>query len=134
MIEKFPTPGSCVEVGGLTVISAHGMTVTVAAGLSTGVPHAPLTRTQYLVVSSGVTVSLFELVPTGLLVSPDSPRYHWYERVLPVAVTCSCVDWPSEMLVLAGGTVMAGSAQVAVTVAVLLSTVSASQVCPTRTQ
>jgi hypothetical protein len=59
------------------VQGAAVLTVTVAERLSTD-PKALLTRTQYEVVAvnEGV-VNEASLVPTGLLVSPAVPWYHW---------------------------------------------------------
>jgi hypothetical protein len=52
-------------------------TVTVAAGLSAGGAHWPVTRTQYEVVLVGLTVT-DELVapPIGLAVFPELPVNH----------------------------------------------------------
>ena len=60
------------------------MTVTIKVWLSTGAPHAPLMCTQYDVVSCGLTVRRFELVPTGVLRSPTTPLNHWNVSALPV--------------------------------------------------
>lgn len=58
------------------VVYVHAVTVTVAAELSVK-PQAFETRTQYVVVAGGVTLS-DEAVPplTGALVVPALPEYH----------------------------------------------------------
>ena len=55
----------------------QGATVTVAAGLSAGGAHWPVTRTQYEVVAVGLTVT-DELVapPIGLAGFPEVPVNH----------------------------------------------------------
>jgi hypothetical protein len=57
----------------------HGATVTVTAGLSAVGAHCPVTRTQYEVVTVGLTVMELLLVdpPIGLVVTPELPLYHW---------------------------------------------------------
>jgi hypothetical protein len=62
---KLPMPGFGAAVGVWISRSAHGVTLIVAVGLSTGVPHAPLTRTQYCVVITGETGRFGELCPIG---------------------------------------------------------------------
>ena len=76
--EMSPVP--CTEPTLTTALVQAGggaPTVTVAVRLST-VPPGPVTRTQYdvVAVSAGV-VNDGALVPTGVLVSPATPVYHW---------------------------------------------------------
>ena len=64
--------------------------LTVAAALSV-LPQLFVIRTQYVVamVRAGV-VKLAEFIPTGWLVSPLLPWYHWYlSGVVPVGLTAS---------------------------------------------
>ena len=113
------------------------MTVTVTAGLSAVGAHCPVTRTQYDVVTVGLTVMELLLVdpPIGLVVTPELPLYHWYVNgPLPVGVSVMVLDWPE--VIDEGAAIGAGAdggvQVVTVTVAALLS------VCPphavTRTQ
>jgi hypothetical protein len=60
--------------------------------------------------------------PIGLVVTPESPLYHWYVKgPLPVGVSVIVLDWP-EVIVdgAAAGTGADGAVQVTVTTAVLL--------------
>ena len=84
----------------------------------------------------GETVTEVEVAPPmGCDVSPELPTNHWYVRLLPVAVTESCVDCPEVMLLLAGCVVIPAFVQVTVTVAVLLFVEDPpSQLLLTRTQ
>jgi hypothetical protein len=113
---------------GCPVMAGGAQIVTVAAVLFA--TWQPVTRTQYVVVEEGVTVSEGLFVPTGVVVTPTAPMYHWYARPSPVAETLSVVDWPLLMRTFCGLVRMFGM-HVA-TVAVLLSTVQVPSL--TRTQ
>jgi hypothetical protein len=68
-------------LGGVVIdggVQAAGLTVTVAPALSAGVPHWPVTLTQYVVVADGVTL-IDEFVPpeAGEDVLEGVPMYHW---------------------------------------------------------
>ena len=54
----------------------HGATVTLTAGLSDTGAHCPVTRTQYVVVTPGLTSRLLLFDPVGVPVFPDAPMYH----------------------------------------------------------
>jgi hypothetical protein len=111
-----------VEAAGGT----QGATVTLTAGLSAAGAHWPVTRTQYDVVTVGVTVIELLLVdpPIGLVVTPELPLYHWYVKgPEPAGVSVIVLDWP-EVIVdgTATGTGAEGGVQaVTVTVAASLS-------------
>jgi hypothetical protein len=71
-----------IDDGDATGVDADGgtqaVTVTVAAGLSDGGAHWPVTRTQYEAVAVGLTLIELLLVdpPIGLVVVPELPVYH----------------------------------------------------------
>lgn len=122
-----------VEAAGGT----HGATVTVTAGLSDAGAHWPVTRTQYDVVTVGLTVIELLLVdpPIGLVTTPELPLYHWYVKgPEPVGVSVIVLDWPEVIVAgAATGTGADGGVQVVtVTVAALLSACPPHDV--TRTQ
>ena len=72
------------------------------------------------------------LVPTGVVVTPDAPSYHWYANgPLPPATTLNVALEPLVMVVDAGCVAIDGGAQT-VTVAVVLLTLP--QLFETRTQ
>ena len=85
----------------------------------------------------GETVSELLLVPTGVVVVPAAPWYHWYD-VAPTlfTTTVTVVDWPALIVREVGWVVITGGlAQVTVMTAVLLLTlVLPLQVLVTRTQ
>jgi len=72
--ELIVTLPGCCEIEGLTQVL---LTVTVAARLSAGGAHWPVTRTQYEVVAVGLTFTdEFVAPPIGLDVLPAVPVYH----------------------------------------------------------
>src|SRR5215212_2199568 len=72
-------------------------TLIVTVWLS-AVPQRPLTRTQYVVVSCGVTGTDAAFPPlTGAVVTPRGLVYHWYVRFVPVALRVSVEDVPRPM-------------------------------------
>src|ERR1043166_2427243 len=77
-LKSVEDPWLIVRLDGVAVTcGARQLTVTVAALLSAAGVHAPVTRTQYVVVDCGFTL-MVAVVPlkTGELVFPFAPAYH----------------------------------------------------------
>jgi hypothetical protein len=114
------TDAGCEVITGAVHAAA---TVTVAAWLFCE-PQELKTLTQNEVVAVRAPVlSAADVAPkTGCVTLGGVPRYHWYSRFVPLAVTLRMALWPDCTLAGCGSVVIDGSTQGSstVTVAVLL--------------
>ncbi len=59
----------------------------IVPALLLAVPQVFVIFTQYVVFTSGWTVTLESLMPIGVDVSSTGPAYHWYVSAEPLAMT-----------------------------------------------
>src|SRR5260221_14224650 len=84
-------PNGCVVTAG----AVHAVVTVTLTALLSAVPQLFETRTQYDVVTEGLTIVLVAVAPgIGFVVATGAPRDHWDVRLAPRARTVT-VDAPA---------------------------------------